>query len=66
MNKTIKATFKRRGTTGSYELTRLTGAATITTEEPGQRLEEVRVHDKVKEEKLKVFADRPDLEVTVV
>ncbi len=64
--KVTKATFKRRGTTGSYELTRLVGAATITTTEPGQHTEEIRVHDKLKEEKLKALAGRQDLEVTVV
>lgn len=66
MKPTIKATFKRRGTTSTYELTKLVGAATITTTQPGQRSEEIRVKDKIGEDKVKSLAERQELEVTVV
>lgn len=64
-HKVIKATFKRRGTTKSYELTKLVGAATLTIEEPGQEEEEIRVKDRIKEGQVKLLAERPSLEVTV-
>jgi ABC-type branched-subunit amino acid transport system ATPase component len=66
--KTTKVTLSRKGTTRSYKIERLTGAAVIDVlndDDPNKpRTEELQVGDAVSLEQAKALCERPDLEVT--